>query len=255
VDGGLIWKPLPIRLVATKAVAPEKAAPASRKTTRAKAATRRTVARKPIETLHQIMPHEIAGVYAVKNGASDLIFAATDLGLVKSADGGLRWTMAEVAGSAPVTGLFLSVNSDGRLVARTDAGLFLTKDFGEHWNTMNFPSLASDVKDVAVPADPDTAILVATRSGLYASKDDGAHWQSNAGGLPASTVNSVAYGSGTLAFAVQYGKLWESKDGGSTWSPQASELPLAHIRKLWVPDLATNRLLGITSDLGVLYRN
>ena len=53
--------------------------------------------------------------------------------------------------------------------------------------------------------------LVATRLGLFASNDEGDKWAANPGGMPASTVNSVVYGSGTLAFAVQYGKLWESE--------------------------------------------
>ena len=89
----------------------------------------------------------------------------------------------------------------------------------------------------------------------FVASDDGAKWQPNPGGMPASTVNSVVYGSGTLAYAVQYGKLWESKDSGNSWSPLVSALPSTRIRKLWIPDLASNRLFGITSDLGVLFRN
>ncbi len=111
------------------------------------------------------------------------------------------------------------------------------------------------MKDVAVPADPSSPIMVATRLGLYLSNDEGAKWAANQGGIPASTVNAVVYGSGSLAYAVQYGKLWESKDGGKNWSHLKSALPPAHVRKLWIPDLASNRLFGITADLGVLYRN
>ena len=61
------------------------------------------------------------------------------LGLLKSSDAGERWTMSEVAGSSQVSGLYLAPSSDGRLVARADAGLFLSKDFGEHWAPLNFP--------------------------------------------------------------------------------------------------------------------
>jgi photosystem II stability/assembly factor-like uncharacterized protein len=253
IDGGLVWKPLPVRLVVTPSTPVKTAAIAPK--AGAKAAARKTAARKPVETLRQITPHEIHGVYAVKSGTKNLIFAATDLGLLKSADAGERWTMAEVAGSSPVTGLYLAANSDGRIVARADAGLFVSKDFGDHWATLNFPTPPADVKDVAVPLDASAAILVATRLGLYSSNDDGAKWLPNPGGMPASTVNSVVYGSGTVAYAVQYGKLWESQDGGNSWSRLTSALPAAHIRKLWIPDLATNRLYAITSDLGVLFRN
>ena len=250
VDSGLVWKPLPVRLVVAPTTPPV-ATPKAKKG----APARKTVARKPVENLRLITPNEIHGLYAIKNGNKDLIFAATDMGLLRSADAGERWTMAEVAGSSPVTGLYLAPNADGRMVARSDAGLFVSKDFGDHWTTLNFPTPSADVKDVALAADSSLPVMVATRLGLYSSNDDGAKWVANPGGMPASTVNSVVYGSGSLLYAVQYGKLWESKDGGSSWSQLVSAMPPTHIRKLWIPDLASNRLYGITSDLGVLFRN
>jgi photosystem II stability/assembly factor-like uncharacterized protein len=255
IDGGLIWKPFALRLIVPPSAPPKAPVIAKRTGAKATKSARRTVARKPVEVLRQVSPNEIRGLYTVKNGVKDLVFAATDLGLLKSADTGERWTMAEVAGSSPVSGLFLSANNDGRIVARADAGLFLSKDFGDHWAPLNFPTSSSDVKDVAVPADAGAPILVASRLGLYSSNDDGNKWSFNPGGMPASTVNSVVYGSGNLAYAVQYGKLWESKDAGNSWTPLFSALPPTPIRRLWIPDLATNRLYGVTADLGVLFRN
>lgn len=253
VDGGQVWKPLPIRLLLPATAAPVVApkAPAGKRA----AAARKPVARKPVENVRVIMPHEIHGVYAGKNGTADLLFAATDMGLLKSTDAGERWTIAEVAGSSAVSGLYLSPINDGRLVARADAGLYLSKDFGDHWTTLNFPKPSADVNDAAVPVDASSPILVATRLGMFSTLDEGAKWNTSHDGLPASTVNAVVYGSGTLAYAVQYGKLFESKDGGKNWSHLKSGLPPAHVRKLWIPDLATNRLFGVTSDLGVLFRN
>jgi photosystem II stability/assembly factor-like uncharacterized protein len=254
VDGGQIWKPLPLKLVTPVA---EKAAPATVSKTTAKRTTaaRKTVARKPVENVRVINPHEIHGIYSAKNGTKDLLFAATDLGLLRSSDAGERWTMAEVAGSSGVTGLYVSPINDGRMVARADAGLYVSKDFGDHWTNLNFPTPTADVKDVAVPVEPGAPLLVATRLGMFSSDDDGAKWAKDHDGLPASTVNSVVYGSGTIAYAVQYGKLFETKDAGKSWSHLKSALPPAQIRKLWIPDLATNRLFGISADLGVLFRN
>jgi photosystem II stability/assembly factor-like uncharacterized protein len=254
VDSGFVWKPLPVRLkVETARTTTPVHTPTSR--TRRTTTARRPVSRRPVETVKLITPHEIQGMYTVKDGATNLIFVATDLGLLKSSDEGARWTMSPVAGSSAVTGLYPSPANEGRMVARADAGLYLSKDYGDHWTSLNFPNPSADVKDVAVPEDASAPILVATRVGMYSSSDEGAKWLANQGGLPASTVNSVVYGSGTLAYAVEYGKLWESKDGGKTWSHLKTELPPAQIRRLWIPDLATNRLFGVTSDLGVLYRN
>jgi photosystem II stability/assembly factor-like uncharacterized protein len=253
IDSGLVWKPLALRLVVPPSV-PAKAPVVTTSSAKTKAA-KKQVARKPVEVLRPIYPNEIYGLYTVKNGTKDVLFAATDLGLLKSADSGERWTMAEVAGSSPVNGLFLSANGDGRIVARADAGLFLSKDFGDHWVALNFPTPPADVKDVALAADAASPMLVATRLGLYSSADEGGKWLANPGGMPASTVNSVVYGSGTLAYAVQYGKLWESKDGGNSWTQLSSALSAPRLRRLWIPDLATNRLYGVTADLGVLFRN
>jgi photosystem II stability/assembly factor-like uncharacterized protein len=253
IDAGLIWKPLPFRLIVPSSE-PVKA-PVSKASAKSSKSARKTVARKPVEKLREISPDEIHGLYVVKNGTKDLLFAATNLGLLKSADSGERWTMAEVAGSSPVSGLYVSPNFDGRIVARADAGLYLSKDYGDHWASLNSPTPPSDVKDVALAADASAPILVATRLGLFSSNDEGNKWLPNPGGMPASTVNSVVYGAGTLAYAVQYGRLWESKDAGNSWSPLYSALPTTRIRRLWIPDLATNRLYGVTSDLGVLFRN
>ncbi len=250
VDGGTIWKPLAIKLIVKPA-----AAPAAKTTVAARRRGKAGAARKPVESVRLITPHEIYGLHALKDSSKDIVFAATDLGLLKSDDAGERWTMVEVAGASSVSGLYPSPNQDGRMVARTDAGLYLTKDFGEHWASLNFPTPAADVKDVAVAADASAPILVATRLGLYSSADEGAKWESNRGGMPASTVNAVVYGADKLAYAEQYGMLWESKNGGEKWSHVETHLPPAHIRKLWIPDLSSNRLFGVTSDLGVIFRD
>jgi photosystem II stability/assembly factor-like uncharacterized protein len=253
MDGGLNWKPLPVRLAVAPSGPMKIAAVVPMRS--AKGPVRKTAARKPVEALRPISPNEIYGLYALKSGAKDLLFAATDLGLLKTTDAGERWTMAEVAGSSSVSGLFMVPNNDGRLVARAGAGLFLSKDFGDHWSPLTFPVSPADVNDVAIPLDAADPILVATRLGLYASADEGAKWIASPGGIPASTVNSVVYGGDKLVYAAQYGKLWESKDSGKSWAQLASALPAPRIRRLWIPDLATNRLYAVTSDLGILFRD
>ena len=57
----------------------------------------------------------------------------------------------ELSGATAVTGLFVAPNSDGRLIARAAAGLFISKDFGDHWTAFAFPLPASDVNDIALP--------------------------------------------------------------------------------------------------------
>jgi photosystem II stability/assembly factor-like uncharacterized protein len=258
IDAGSTWKPIPVRLVIPAPPVPEakKTATAKRPVTRGKQPARRAVAaRKPVEKIRALSPSEIGGLYTIKRGTKDVLFAATNLGLLISGDAGERWTLADIPASMAVTALYAAPNDDGRLVARASGGLFESKDFGDHWAPLPFPLPSSDVNAVALPAAAGLPILVATRVGLYSSPDDGAKWFATPRGIPASTVTSVIFGAEKTAYAVEYGRLYETTDAGASWTMVPSALPTTRIRQLWMPDLSTNRLYGITSDLGVLYRN
>ena len=260
IDGGLTWKPLPVRLVETIAppVESTKSTTTSRSVARGKQAarSRTTQPAQPTVKTREVRLSEISALYTIKNGTKDFIFAATDLGLLRSDDDGERWTVVNLTGSPAVTALFSSPNNDGRLVVRAAGALFLSKDYGEHWDELRFPVPASDVHSVAIPADPDCPLLIATRTGLYSSSDGGTRWSLNTSGLPASTVTSVVYaGKDRTAYAVEYGQLYETTDGGTAWKPVPTAIPNLHIRQLWMPDSASGRLYGITSDLGILFRD
>ena len=67
-----------------------------------------------------------------------------------------------------------------------------------------------------MPVDQSAPIFVGTRIGLYSSTDGGTKWYANLGGIPASTVNSVVYGTDKKVYAVEYGRLYETDDAGTT---------------------------------------
>jgi photosystem II stability/assembly factor-like uncharacterized protein len=252
VDGGAIWKPLPMKLIIEEA--PVAAKTAVHTTKGHPAAHARAV--KPVEKLKTILPSEFFGLYTLKSGTKNVIFSATDLGLLKSMDAGERWTLAELPGAVSVSGLFIAPNSDGRLFARAANGLYFSNDFGDHWAKYNFPLPAADINDIAIPVSHDAPLLVATRVGLYTSTDGGQSWYANVGGMPASTVSSVLYaGLDKTAYAVEYGRLYQTNDAGASWNLVPSALPTTRIRQLWIPDYTSNRLYGITTDLGILFRN
>lgn len=258
IDGGLVWKPLSLRVVTPPPATPAKtetAKPAAR-SARGKTSVRtrasRTVKPKPI--VHEISPLDIQGLYTTRNGSKDIMFAATDLGLLKSEDMGEYWTRTDIPASFGVSGLYISPAFDGNLIARTSGGLYRSKDYGDHWRQMPFPRPFSDVYDVALPADPSCPLLAATSVGLYASPDDGANWYTNSTGIPASTVSAVLY-RGSTAYAVEYGQLFRSSDGGKTWKDLPSSIRGMRIRHLWTPALNSERIYAITADLGIIFRN
>ncbi len=255
IDGGLGWKPLPVRIVTLE----QPKAPAVRRSTRSRTShTSSTASRppKPIERIREVKPTEIRNLYSVRSGTQDLIYAATDLGLLRSKDAGERWTITDIPASSGVMALYAAPDSNGCLIARAATGLFLSKDYGDHWSELPFPLPASDINDVAVPADSGSPLLVATRVGLYSSPDGGLKWYANSSGIPASTVSAVLYdGGNSTAYAIEYGQLFETKDSGNSWARVPSALPNLRIRQLWKPDSSSGRLYGITSDLGILFRN
>jgi hypothetical protein len=154
--------------------------------------------------------------------------------------------------------LFAAANTDGRLIAKASGGLFESKDFGAHWTAFAFPLPSSDVNAVALSNDPIVPILIATRLGLYSSPDGGVQWNNNLSGIPASTVSWVVYRPDNVAYAVEYGRLYQTNGQTSasnvTWNIVPSALPATRIRQLWMPD-SSGRLYGITNDLGILFRN
>jgi photosystem II stability/assembly factor-like uncharacterized protein len=259
IDSGMTWRPLPVRLVLPPP--PPKPVPATRRVaTRGKTGTvprvraPRPVKPKPI--IKEISLSEISSLFALKYGPKELIFATTDLGLLKSDDAGEHWTSADIPGASAINSLFASPVPGGLLIVRGAAGLFASTDGGEHWSAMSFPISAADINEIAIPAEKTTPLLAATRVGLYSSSDGGNTWSSVTGGLPASTVSSVVYSSNTgTAYAVEYGRLFASKDSGASWSAVPSAFSSLSIRQLWIPDQSSARLYGITTDLGILFRN
>ncbi|HEX4170223.1 MAG TPA: hypothetical protein VHZ55_32560 [Bryobacteraceae bacterium] len=255
---GLLWKPLLVKVIEPPPPAKPAAAPA---TTRRGTATHRTTSVrsrrpvKPMVKIRQVNLSEISGLYATKGPSGDIVYAATDLGLLKSTDGGERWTISTISGAPAIYALYSSPDGNGHLIARAAGALFVSKDFGEHWDDLHFPTAVSDINEVAIAPGTSSALLAATRVGLYSSKDEGATWFAGVGGIPASTVTSVLFTNANgNAWAVEYGRLYHTEDGG-TWKEVPTSIPSLQIRQLWQPDVASGRLYGITSDLGILFRD
>jgi photosystem II stability/assembly factor-like uncharacterized protein len=257
LDAGTTWKPLPVRLI--EPPPPPPPAPKTPVRTTARRSTARSRVTRPVKPVvktHVVSPSEVSALYSIKSGAQDLVFAATDLGLLKSTDSGERWTNLPIPSSPAVTALFMSADGTGSIIARTSVGLFVSKDCGEHWETLPFPHPSSDVNEIAIAGGQSSNLLAATRLGLYSSTDGGANWFGNPAGIPASTVTSVAFTSQDGgAYAVEYGRLFRTQDSGKNWKEVPTQLPSLRIRRLWQPEQASGRLYGITADLGIIFRD
>lgn len=268
LDGGLVWKVLPVRLVIppppveTPAKKPAPARP-SRTTTRSGTATRARVAARPVKPkpmVKEVSVSDVSGLYTLGSGPKAVIFAATDLGLLRSNDLGEHWTLADMKGSSAVTALYIGDHTGegtlaAPLIARAANGLFLSKDEGEHWTPLDFPLPSSDVNDIAISGGEDPTVVAATRVGLYFSQLGG-KWTTKTTGLPASTVNAVLFGDkAEMVYAIAYGRLYQSTDRAASWTELPSALPLTRIRQLWKSVPSASRIFGVTGELGIVYRD
>ena len=259
IDAGQTWKPMPIHLqIIIEPKTPPR--PSTNRTTSAKrTGPSKAVIRtpKPIVRIKEVIAQEISSLYVTRSGTKDVLYVATDLGLLRSYDMGERWSLLELPGTIAVNGLFVSPAADGRMVARAAGGLYLSKDFGDHWDRISSPKPTSEINEIALPLNAASSILMATWGGLFSSPDSGVTWTVALNGIPVSTVNSVIYSAADagVAYAVEYGQLYQSKDSGASWTSLSTGLQTPHIRQLWIPEKSSDRLYAITNDIGILFRN
>ncbi len=255
-DAGSTWKPLPLKLV-TVEMPKTPSRVVVKRNSKGKIIGKSTVISKPVTTVKTVTVEQFNGLYSTKVGTKNVYFAATDLGLLKSEDDGERWSQVELLGNPAVTGLYFSPAFDGRMVLRTSATLYISKDFGEHWDQLTLPVSGAEVNQVAISPASQNSLLVATRGGLFSSLDNGAQWHLVSNGISASTVNSVIYDrtDPSKAYAVEYGQLFTSQDAGSTWTALPATSSSLHIRELWIPANSSSHLYAVTNDLGILFRN
>jgi len=263
LDGGVTWKVLPVRLVIPPPPVDQttkKPAPARPRTgaARSAGASRARVAARPVKPkpiIKEVSLSDVSALYTVGSGPKPVLFAATDLGLLRSTDLGEHWSLADMKGSSAVTALYVGPSGSPLLIARAANGLFQSKDTGENWTALDFPLPSSDVNDVAISEGDAPMLVAATRVGLYYSQL-GSKWSTKPAGLPVSTVSAVLFGDkADTVYAVEYGRLYQSSDRAASWSELPSSLPLTRIRQLWRPFVSSSRIFGMTGELGIIYRD
>ncbi len=155
------------------------------------------------------------------------VWAAGQLGLFRSRDGGRRWSQLRQA-PAPLYHLLLA--ADGAhapwLWIAGDGYVLRSHDGGEHFLpgrlTLDAPGHRARIHQLALASAPDgtPVLLAATTAGLYTSRDRGAHWSLSGHGLPALDVRSMQAHNGVIvAFARAVGATFRSRDGGQHWQP------------------------------------
>ncbi len=158
------------------------------------------------------------------------VYAATALGLFKSADGGANWRKTG-SGLRDHSVLALAVDplATSNLYATTDAGgVFRSADAGEHWTEANEGLAARYVGAIAVdPHHPGTVFAGAEAGRIFRSGDGGGTWKELS--APTVRVAITAIGidpapPGTLFAGTNSEGIFWSVDGATTWSHPSGRL-------------------------------
>ena len=219
------------------------------------------------------------GLCTVSNGVS------VGCGVSKSTDGGVTWTLNQVAMPSQnqppilVVGIAIDPKTTSTLyaaveqiqqpsVASTAGGIYKSTDGGVTWSITGLVLNA-----LAVAIDPvNSSVLYASigptvvppvagsngSSGLYKTTDSGATWTPINTGLPSGwfAINLIADPSipQRLYAAGSSTGLYRSDDGGNHWAPISSGLPDSSINALTL-DPTNSSTVYVAPSAGGLYRS
>jgi photosystem II stability/assembly factor-like uncharacterized protein len=197
---------------------------------------------------------------AVDPGDSNHLLMGTDLGLLRSSNGGRNWApeaMDRIVGAV----FALNFSPDGRsAVAAAPSGVFRFED--GHWANAAAPTAAAPARAIATTAAGRIYLL--GQSELFVSDDGGQSFSRIPAMLPEGseiTALTVAARPREVLLAVVDGAPMASEDGGSQWRRRADGLGNAPIDTVVsdpeVPDrvwAAGADRIYISDDLGVAWR-
>ncbi|MBZ5618187.1 MAG: SBBP repeat-containing protein [Acidobacteriia bacterium] len=173
-------------------------------------------------------PANSVSAIAAAPSAPLVVYAATPVGVLKSADGGTTWTATTGTGLAGLpTVLAVDASSATTLYTATAQGVFVSTDGAESWraSTGGLPAVAV-VTIVADPTQAGTLFASVVIPALFRSTDFGQTWTKLTLApptQPAGPVNAIVFGSnGEIVAATSQGLLI-STDGGNSWTAGASQ--------------------------------
>ena len=149
----------------------------------------------------------------------DVALAATRGGLLRTTDGGLKWSSSSrgLEGTFPVAVAGDPRRRDVFYAATAGGGVFKSEDGGRSWRPAGLGRMV--VRCLVAAGEYGKALYAGTDAGVFASHDAGRTWRWTSAGLPRAVVYALAadLADPLTLFAGCAAGLFESRDGGRSW--------------------------------------
>ncbi|MBI4789506.1 MAG: AAA family ATPase [Chloroflexi bacterium] len=167
------------------------------------------------------------------------------------AGGDVTWTLTGGPTGGFVNALVSAPDARGVLFAGTNAGVFLTRDAGAHWQLVS-NGLPDDRVISALAATADASVVFAgTHSGVYRTRDSGAHWTLADPRLANQLILALLIDSQTpsIIYAGTTTTVFKSENGGDSWTDIGQDLRGVQVWSLALTD--DGSALYAATDTGV----
>jgi photosystem II stability/assembly factor-like uncharacterized protein len=206
------------------------------------------------------------------NHLQDLYAGDVQNGVFVSTNTGQNWAQKSTGLPLPTGIHTLAFDDPGKkLYAVTDAGLFVSADAAQHWNSVSTPKSGLPTDSyTAIAFDLNTASIIyvgTAHHDVLKSVNNGVSWSDASSGLPTGdTINDLIYDSGAhqLWAATDMG-IYRSDNGGTNWQQLNNGIPAANVINTVLPAsvsggnrgliyACTNHGFYLSSDSGVHWK-
>jgi hypothetical protein len=199
--------------------------------------------------------------------ATEMVYAATTVGIFRSLDGGRNWKerMQGMTEVNFVVTLAIDPQRPNVLYAGTTGGVYRTINATESWEKKSIGMVASDAKmasmalgvnGLAIDPTNSNIVYAGTTKGLYKSTDQAEQWTKIEGTIEHAYISAVQLDPTkpkTLYLATS-DHVQKSKDGGHTWEPKTHGLEATSIRSIQI-NPEDSHTLYVGTNGGGLYRS
>ncbi len=203
---------------------------------------------------------------AIDPNAPDHVYIALPDGIGVSIDHGESWNRMDSGIRNKYTqSIVVDRTSEGRLVAGTEKGIYLSEDGAETW-TLAHPADATVTDVDQSPHDPGVFLATTQENGILLSNDGARSWRPLDGLTSAHTLHNGDFDATDPDRLVVCG--WAigvqvSEDGGKTWNARNDGLPSTNVwRVAFDPDISGRLYCSphqdavyISDDFGLTWRH